>query len=102
MPKKLSQKNLIKRFEGNLKKSNLIQKGDTVCIALSGGPDSVCLFDLLYKLKDKLGIQLLACHYNHKIRDKASNRDEAFVVDLCQERGVCLIKEAHKGQKRQS
>ncbi len=99
MTKKVSQKNLISRFERELKQSGLIQKGDTIIVALSGGPDSVCLFDLLFKLKDKLEIKLLICHYNHKIRGKASDMDERFVVKLCQERGVDLLKDAHKGRK---
>jgi len=96
---KNSQKNLITRFERELKKNGLIQKGDIIYVALSGGPDSVCLFDLLDKLKGKLGFDLRACHYNHKIRGKASDRDEEFVVKLCRDRGVNLIKESFRGKK---
>ena len=97
MNKKISQKNLLSKFERNLKKTDLIKEGDEIFVALSGGPDSVCLFDLLNELKDKLGIKLSACHYNHKIRGADSDRDEEFVVELCRDRGVDLIKESHKG-----
>ncbi len=98
MNKKISQKNLIARLERNLEKSNLIQKGDKIVVALSGGPDSICLFDLLNKLKDKYDLKLIACHYNHKMRGKDSDRDESFVVKLCLKRGVKLIKETYGGR----
>lgn len=99
MNKKISQKNLIYRFEQSLKKNQLIKEGDRVIVALSGGPDSVCLFDLLFRLKDKLDINLSACHYNHKIRGKESDDDQCFVERLCEERGAELKVCAYGGKK---
>ena len=69
---------------------DLIQPGDTVICAVSGGADSVALLFSLYLLKEKLGITLEAAHYNHQLRGAESDRDEAFVADLCHRYDVPL------------
>lgn len=61
----------------------MIQPGDTVICAVSGGADSVALLFAFYLLKEKLNIQLEAAHFNHHLRGEESNRDEVFVVNLC-------------------
>ena len=66
-----------------VRKYDLVSPGDTVICALSGGADSVALLFCLYLLKDKLGIALEAAHFNHRLRGEESNRDEAFVRELC-------------------
>ena len=55
-------------------------------VALSGGADSVCL---LLKMLDE-GRHIEAAHCNFHLRGAESDRDEAFVVDLCQRLGVAL------------
>jgi tRNA(Ile)-lysidine synthase len=90
MPK-ISQKNLIIKVYKNIIAERLIGEGDTVIVALSGGPDSVCLFDILAILRSKLKNNLKACHFNHKLRGAASERDKKFVQKLCQKYGVELI-----------
>lgn len=66
-----------------LRQQNMVQPGDTVICALSGGADSVALTFALYLLKDKLGIHLEAAHFNHHLRGEESDRDETFVRDFC-------------------
>jgi tRNA(Ile)-lysidine synthase len=55
--------------------------GATGIVALSGGPDSVCLARILHELADKriLARPVLA-HLNHQLRGADSDADEAFVV----------------------
>ena len=62
---------------------DLIAPGDTVVCAVSGGADSAALLFALYLLKDKLKICLEAAHFNHRLRGEESDRDEAFVRELC-------------------
>ena len=57
-----------------------IPAGSTVLCAVSGGADSVCLLDLLRRQGD---LTVLCAHYNHRLRGEESDRDEAFVRDLC-------------------
>lgn len=66
-----------------IRQQNMIHPGDTVIVAVSGGADSVALLFAFYLLKEKLGIQLEAAHFNHHLRGEESDRDEAFVRSLC-------------------
>ena len=66
-----------------VRQQNMIQPGDAVTCAISGGADSVALLFALYLLKDKLNIQLSAAHFNHHLRGEESQRDENFVRDFC-------------------
>lgn len=62
---------------------DLIQAGDHIICALSGGADSMALLWSLYLLRDKLQIQLSAAHFNHHLRGEESDGDEAFVRAFC-------------------
>ena len=66
-----------------LRQQNMVQPGDTVICAVSGGADSVALLFAVYLLKDKLQITLEAAHFNHHLRGAESDGDEAFVKELC-------------------
>lgn len=71
-----------------IREFNMIQKGDRVTVALSGGADSVCLLLVLDELKETLGFTLYACHINHMIRGEESDRDENFCKSLCERLGI--------------
>lgn len=62
---------------------DMLQKGDHVICAVSGGADSVALLFGMYLLREKLGIRLSAAHFNHNLRGEESDRDEIFVRQLC-------------------
>ncbi len=66
----------------------LIDKGDKILVALSGGPDSVFLLHFLKKYKKKYGIQLSAIHINHMIRGKAALEDKEFCGKLSLNLGI--------------
>jgi tRNA(Ile)-lysidine synthase len=56
----------------------LFVPGDKVLVAVSGGPDSLCLLHLLSKLAGKLNITVQAVHVNHGLRPQAAR--EALYV----------------------
>ena len=62
----------------------LIEPGDRVTCAVSGGADSMCLLWALCALCDPLQIELRCAHYNHGLR-KTADRDEAFVRAFCKQ-----------------
>ena len=72
--------NKLHRF---ISQHNMIQPGDYVICAVSGGADSVALLFAMYLLREKFKIDLEAAHFNHQLRGKESNRDEEFVRQLC-------------------
>ncbi len=63
-----------------IEKYNLIENGDKIVVGVSGGPDSICLVDLLNNIKNdgKIKFEIVICHINHMIRDEAKD-DEEFV-----------------------
>ena len=74
-----------------VKKHGMINKGDRVIVALSGGADSAVLLDVMLKLRDEFELTVCAAHVNHNLRGDESQRDEAFVRELCQNKGVELF-----------
>jgi len=53
-----------------------------IAVAVSGGPDSVCLLHVLRELAPKLGAVLSVVHFNHQLRGAASDEDERFVAEM--------------------
>jgi tRNA(Ile)-lysidine synthase len=76
-----------------IKDNKLIESGDKVLVALSGGPDSVCLLNILFLLKEELDIDISAAHLNHLLRGEDAFKDEEYVIDLCNKMGIkCFVK----------
>ena len=78
----------LKKFERLNKEKKLIEYGDKIIIAMSGGPDSIFLYNLLKKIKDKMDIKIYFSHVNHDLRGKDSDKDEQFVINLGKIEGI--------------
>jgi len=70
------------QFLKTIQKFHMIEKSETILVAVSGGSDSVTLLHLLLELKKLWKLKLSILHVNHKLRGKASDQDEAFVRKL--------------------
>jgi len=78
-----------------IQKYNLIQKKDKIVIGVSGGPDSMCLLNCLFCLKEKLAIEIVVAHVNHMLRLEAEEETK-YVQEFCQKIQVpCFIKYAN-------
>lgn len=71
-----------------IKINNMFEKNDNVLVALSGGPDSLCLLHVLNSLKSKLNIHIAAAHVNHCLRGSEADSDEKFCRDFCAHLGI--------------
>ncbi len=72
---------------------NMVDEGDKILAAVSGGADSVCMLHVLNRLKDDLGFKLACAHVNHGLRGDAAQHDEEFVKQLCKKMGLkCYVK----------
>jgi tRNA(Ile)-lysidine synthase len=60
----------------------------TVVVAVSGGADSVALLRAAAALKSGGEGRLVAAHFNHALRGAESDRDAAFVEELCERLSV--------------
>ena len=87
-----------------IKKNNLIRENDKILVAVSGGPDSICLLNILYNIKERLKIELYVAHVNHLIRKEAKS-DAEFVKEFCDSKDIeffykeCDVKEKAQTEK---
>ena len=61
----------------NIKKE--IKKGETIVVATSGGPDSMCLLNILISMNR---YNIICAHINHKLR-KESEAEAKMVTEYC-------------------
>jgi tRNA(Ile)-lysidine synthase len=70
---------LIKTVEANIRSRKLLERGQTIVIAVSGGVDSVVLLDVICQLRRSYGWKIHVAHLNHQLRGKESDGDEKLV-----------------------
>ncbi len=73
---------LLIKIRETIKKYSLLDAGDRVVIAVSGGPDSVCLLSVLQALSAELELSLYIAHLDHMFRGKESADEALFVEGL--------------------
>ena len=81
---------MICKVRKTIERFSMLENAKSVAIGLSGGADSVCLFDILLKLSDEYGFKLKAVHVNHNLRGEEALRDQHFVERLCEKNKVEL------------
>ena len=67
---------------------HLIEPDEHIVLGLSGGPDSVCLFHMLLRLRQSMGIHIYPVHVNHGLRPGAADQDQQYVEELCRSHGI--------------
>ncbi len=84
----LNDKGIIPVVERHISERGLILSGNSVVVAVSGGPDSVCLLHVLYLLGKNWDLDLKVAHFEHGLRGKESLDDLRFVEGLAREYGL--------------
>jgi tRNA(Ile)-lysidine synthase len=69
----------------------LINRGQRVGVAVSGGLDSMVLLHLLEHLLPELGVAGWVLHFNHLLRGKHSDQDAAFVARAARRAGWPVV-----------
>ena len=78
---------MLEQFRAFITSNHLINKGDRILVALSGGVDSMVLAELLRKE----GYDIAFAHCNFHLRGKESDEDEQFVREYAKRVGVKLF-----------
>ncbi len=78
-----------KKVLETIKKYNLIEDGDKLVVAVSGGPDSITMLDILNEIKNEkiIDFEISVAHINHMIREEAKS-DELYVKNYCEEKNI--------------
>ena len=82
---------LFSQVVDTIQRYHLLKQKDLILVAVSGGPDSIALFHLLWKLKDDFNLHFVLAHINHLIRSDA-HKDEELVCKEAEEHCVELVR----------
>ena len=78
---------LVARVLDTIRRHGMLRGGERVLVAVSGGPDSVALLDVLSAVRASLGLTLSVAHVHHGLRPEADG-DAGSVGRLCECLGV--------------
>ncbi|UCD58896.1 MAG: tRNA lysidine(34) synthetase TilS [Candidatus Hydrogenedentota bacterium] len=82
---------LRKIVEQTIERHRMLVAGDKVLVALSGGPDSVCLLEMLEELQPRYSLILCVAHFNHKLRGEAAEQDAVFAEQVALRKGLAFV-----------
>ena len=85
-----------------IKEHHLVSGQQCLLVAVSGGPDSVCLLHILVKLQEEMGIRLHVAHLNHQLRGAESEADARYVSDLAHRLDIPVTVEQREVKAYQS
>jgi len=91
MKRERQQPILEQRVLRFIEQHHLVSGGEKLLVAVSGGPDSVCLLHILVKLQRELKVKLQVAHLNHQLRGAESEADASYVSHLARQLGIPAI-----------
>ncbi len=81
-------KDTVKKIRGTISRYKMVEAGDKVIVGVSGGPDSVCLLDVMKTLSGELNISIVAAHFNHGLRKGEDESETRLVEGIAQSMGL--------------
>ena len=84
---------IVQKVETAVRRHGMINTGDRVIAAVSGGADSVVLLHVLNMLSGKWDLTLLAAHLDHGLRGEEGREDAAFVLEFAAAMGLPCVAE---------
>jgi tRNA(Ile)-lysidine synthase len=83
---------LLQQVQQTIQDYQMLARGHTLLIAVSGGPDSMVLLHTLWHLREPLALKLCVAHLNHQMRPSATE-DALFVETTAHDLGIrCVCK----------
>jgi tRNA(Ile)-lysidine synthase len=64
---------IVETALASIRRYRMVEEGETVVVAVSGGPDSTCLLDVLWRLADRLDLTLEIAHVDHGLSDESAD-----------------------------
>ncbi len=75
---------LLARFQTFIEENQLVQPGDRILLAVSGGVDSMVMAHLFWRI----GLTIGLAHCNFQLRGADSDEDESFLKDWAEEKAI--------------
>jgi tRNA(Ile)-lysidine synthase len=79
---------LLTKIRETIGRYIMLEPGSRVVVAVSGGPDSVCLLSALHTLSAEFKISLHIAHLDHMFRGRESAEEANFVEKLAAKLGI--------------
>ncbi len=91
---KRSSRNFLHNIARTIRDYHMFERGQSVLVGVSGGPDSVALLHALRRLAPLFSLDLTVAHLNHGLRQAASDADAEFVAELARRLDLkCVVRE---------
>ncbi|MBN2062600.1 MAG: tRNA lysidine(34) synthetase TilS [Deltaproteobacteria bacterium] len=81
-------RDIIRKVECTIQRKQMIEHGDLVVVGVSGGPDSICMLDILHEISGRLGIGLFVAHFNHGLRPAEDDSETRLVEMMANSMGL--------------
>ena len=95
------EREILQAVRRTIAQNAMIQSGDSILVAVSGGPDSMALIHVLVALAPSLPVRLAIAHLNHGLRSKEADRDAEFVASVAQSLNLPLFMDKIDTRKHQ-
>ncbi len=79
---------MLRKIRKYIRRFAMFHPGDRVVVGVSGGADSMALLTSLHRLREELGIELIAAHLDHGLRGPESQADGEFVAQAAARIGI--------------
>lgn len=77
---------MLQKIKETIRRYQMLNCGDTIIVAVSGGPDSIALLSILDRLAPAFSLQLVVAHLNHALRPEADG-ETVFVKAMAEKYG---------------
>jgi tRNA(Ile)-lysidine synthase len=82
------QGDIINKIKKTIWHYSMLAPGDKVIVAVSAGPDSICLLDLLNRLSPEMDLKLIVAHFDHGLRGDEDEFETELSRDMAQSMGL--------------
>jgi tRNA(Ile)-lysidine synthase len=82
------QGDIINNIKKTIQRYRMLSPGDKVIVAVSAGPDSICLLDLLNRLSCEMDLKFVVAHFDHGLRDDEDEFETKLSMDIAQSMGL--------------
>ena len=80
----------VKKIEKIIRREGLLAAGERCVVAVSGGPDSMALLQVLAQLAPNLGVSLVVAHVDHGLRPEEAAAEAHLVREAAQRLGLAF------------